>query len=178
MTVIFSFKTGKIYPVISQSFLPSHASLDRSGSLLISKKTSFRTLSGWENNWTISLLIIKQLYVKSCTPNNNQTSDIKNHTSDASELQSLLYAALLWPYMQAVSPSAGKGSPLWATIENMQRGLSFHWTKPFLIFEARYFQATTLGLPVEISKYYQTVNGITVNGEKTNLTANKHFTND
>lgn len=100
----------------------------------------------------------------------------KNPTSDASEPQSLLCAALLWPYMQAVSPSAGKESPLWDAIENMQRGLSFHWTKPFLIFEARFFQATTLGLPVEISKYYQAVTGITVNGEETNPTAHKHFT--
>lgn len=33
------------------------------------------------------------------------------------------------------------------------------------MFEARYIQATTLGLPVEISKYYHTINGITVNGE-------------
>lgn len=62
-------------------------------------------------------------------------------------------------------------------IENMQRGVSFHWTKPFLIFEARYFQATTLGLPVEISKYYQTVNGITVNSEEANPKAYEQLTN-
>lgn len=31
--------------------------------------------------------------------------------------------------------------------------------------EARYIQATSLGLPVEISKYYHTISGITVNGE-------------
>uniref|UniRef100_A0AAQ6II12 Vitellogenin 3, phosvitinless n=1 Tax=Anabas testudineus TaxID=64144 RepID=A0AAQ6II12_ANATE len=68
-------------------------------------------------------------------------------------------------FVKAVSPSAGKGTPLWELIENMQRGLSWHWTKPFLIYEARYFQATTLGLPLEISKYYQTVNGITVNAK-------------
>lgn len=48
----------------------------------------------------------------------------------------------------------------------MQRGASFHWTKPFLIFEARYFQASILGFPVEISKYYQTVTAITVNCEE------------
>uniref|UniRef100_A0A3Q3K2X2 Vitellogenin domain-containing protein n=1 Tax=Monopterus albus TaxID=43700 RepID=A0A3Q3K2X2_MONAL len=62
----------------------------------------------------------------------------------------------------AVSASAGKESPLWAVIENLQRGVSWHWTKPFLIAEARYFQPTILGLPLEISKYYQVVNGITV----------------
>ncbi|XP_062279606.1 vitellogenin 3, phosvitinless isoform X2 [Scomber scombrus] len=63
------------------------------------------------------------------------------------------------------SPSAGKGSPLWDAIENLQRGISWHKTKPYLIFEVRYFQATTLGLPLEISKYYETVNGITVNAK-------------
>ncbi len=77
---------------------------------------------------------------------------------------------ILWSYLQAVSPSAGKESPLWAMIENLQRGVSYHRSKPFLIFEVRYFQATTLGLPLEISKYYETVNGITVNGEESNST--------
>ncbi|KAE8294103.1 Vitellogenin [Larimichthys crocea] len=67
--------------------------------------------------------------------------------------------------ISAVSPSAGKESPLWAAVENLQRGISWHKTKPFLIFEVRYFQATTLGLPLEISKYYETVNGITVNAK-------------
>nr|CEF90400.1 vitellogenin [Sparus aurata] len=65
----------------------------------------------------------------------------------------------------AVSLSAGKESPLWAAIENLQRGVSWHRMKPFLIFEVRYFQATTLGLPLEISKYYESVNGITVNAK-------------
>nr|AVA30493.1 vitellogenin C [Scatophagus argus] len=67
--------------------------------------------------------------------------------------------------IRAVSPSAGKESPLWAVIENLQRGVSWHRTKPFLIFEARFFQATTLGFPLEISKYYETINGITVNAK-------------
>uniref|UniRef100_A0A8D0AVV6 Vitellogenin 3, phosvitinless n=1 Tax=Sander lucioperca TaxID=283035 RepID=A0A8D0AVV6_SANLU len=66
---------------------------------------------------------------------------------------------------RAVSPSTGKESPLWAVIENLKKGVSWHWTKPYLIFEVRYFQATTLGLPLEISKYYQTINGITVNAK-------------
>ncbi|KAM7011880.1 vitellogenin 3, phosvitinless [Tautogolabrus adspersus] len=67
----------------------------------------------------------------------------------------------------AVSPSAGKESPLWGMIENLQRGVSWHRTKAFLTFEVRYFQATTLGLPLEISKYYQSINGITVNAKAT-----------
>ncbi|XP_070687869.1 vitellogenin 3, phosvitinless [Pempheris klunzingeri] len=67
--------------------------------------------------------------------------------------------------IKAVSPSAGKESPLWAAFENLQKGVSWHRTKPFLIFEVRYFQATTLGLPLEISKYYESINGITVNAK-------------
>lgn len=42
--------------------------------------------------------------------------------------------------------------------------------KPFLTFEARYFQATSLGLPLEISKYYQSISAITVNGEQPDRT--------
>ncbi|XP_059197125.1 vitellogenin 3, phosvitinless [Centropristis striata] len=61
--------------------------------------------------------------------------------------------------------SPGKESPLWTVVENLQRGVSWHRTKPFLIVEVRYFQATILGLPLEISKYYETVNGITVNAK-------------
>uniref|UniRef100_A0A8C7N8Q5 Vitellogenin 3, phosvitinless n=1 Tax=Oncorhynchus kisutch TaxID=8019 RepID=A0A8C7N8Q5_ONCKI len=64
-----------------------------------------------------------------------------------------------------VSPSAGKESPVWSMIENLQNGMSWHWTKPFLMFETRYIQATSLGLPLEISKYYNTVTTITVNAK-------------
>ncbi|XP_068563229.1 vitellogenin 3, phosvitinless [Cebidichthys violaceus] len=65
--------------------------------------------------------------------------------------------------IKVASHSAEKGSSLWAAIENLQRGVSWHWTKAFLILEVRYFQATILGLPLEISKYYQSISGITVN---------------
>ncbi|KAJ3598959.1 hypothetical protein NHX12_032922 [Muraenolepis orangiensis] len=66
--------------------------------------------------------------------------------------------------IKTFSPSAGKDpSPLSGMIDSLKKGLSWHWTKPFLIVETRYFQATTLGLPIEISKYYETVNGITAN---------------
>ncbi|KAK0131503.1 Vitellogenin [Merluccius polli] len=65
--------------------------------------------------------------------------------------------------IKAFSPSAGKDSPVWEIIDNLKKGFVWHWTKPYLIAETRYFQATTLGLPIEISKYYQTVNGITAN---------------
>ncbi|KAM6922087.1 vitellogenin 3, phosvitinless [Xenentodon cancila] len=67
--------------------------------------------------------------------------------------------------VMAVSSSAGKASPLWAVMENLQRGTSWHYTRTFLIVEARYFQATTLGLPMEITKYYNSINGITVNAK-------------
>uniref|UniRef100_A0A8C7LT01 Vitellogenin 3, phosvitinless n=1 Tax=Oncorhynchus mykiss TaxID=8022 RepID=A0A8C7LT01_ONCMY len=64
-----------------------------------------------------------------------------------------------------IIPSAGKESPVWSMIENLQKGMSWHWTKPFLMFETRYIQATSLGLPLEISKYYNTVTTITVNAK-------------
>ncbi|XP_068175413.1 vitellogenin 3, phosvitinless [Antennarius striatus] len=69
--------------------------------------------------------------------------------------------------IKAVSPSAGKESPLWAMIENLHQGVSWHSTKNFLTFEIRYFQSTTLGLPLEISKYYHVLNGIYVNAKAT-----------
>ncbi|XP_057697303.1 vitellogenin 3, phosvitinless [Corythoichthys intestinalis] len=64
-----------------------------------------------------------------------------------------------------VGPSTGKDSSVWTFIENLHKGISWHWTKPFLIFETRYFQASTLGLPLEISKYYYALSGITVNAK-------------
>ncbi|KAG7514855.1 vitellogenin C [Solea senegalensis] len=65
----------------------------------------------------------------------------------------------------AVSPAAGKESPVWDVIESLKKGVSWHKTKMFLIFEVRYIQATTVGLPVEISKYYGSLNGISVNAK-------------
>lgn len=46
--VVFSLKTGKFCPAISQSFLPIHVPLDKSGSLLTWTKSSFRMSSRWE----------------------------------------------------------------------------------------------------------------------------------
>ncbi|XP_035630502.1 vitellogenin 3, phosvitinless [Oncorhynchus keta] len=72
---------------------------------------------------------------------------------------------LIQSVIKTVSPSAGKESPVWRMIEHLQKGMSWHWTKPFLMFETRYIQATSLGLPLEISKYYNTVTTITVNAK-------------
>nr|XP_046155261.1 vitellogenin 3, phosvitinless [Oncorhynchus gorbuscha] len=72
---------------------------------------------------------------------------------------------LIQSVIMSVSPSAGKESPVWRMIEHLQKGMSWHWTKPFLMFETRYIQATSLGLPLEISKYYNTVTTITVNAK-------------
>ncbi|XP_041695037.2 vitellogenin 3, phosvitinless [Coregonus clupeaformis] len=72
---------------------------------------------------------------------------------------------LIQSVIKTVSPSAGKESPVWKMIEHLQKGMSWHWTKPFLMFETRYIQATSLGLPLEISKYYNTVTTITVNAK-------------
>lgn len=73
-------------------------------------------------------------------------------------------------HFQALSPAAEKTSLLWAVIENLMKGTSWNYRRPFLIIEARYFQATTLGLPVEISKYYNTLTAVTVNGEESKAT--------
>lgn len=69
---------------------------------------------------------------------------------------------------QAVQPSAGKESPLWDLIQSLQERSSWNRAKPFLTFEVRYIQATSLGVPLEISKYYQSINGIDANGEQPN----------
>uniref|UniRef100_A0A8C3A2H3 Vitellogenin 3, phosvitinless n=1 Tax=Cyclopterus lumpus TaxID=8103 RepID=A0A8C3A2H3_CYCLU len=81
--------------------------------------------------------------------------------------QEWFYADLKKETIDSVSLSAGKGSSLWVVIESLQRGVSWHWTKPYLIVEVRYFQATILGLPLEISKYYESISGITVNAKAT-----------
>nr|ACI30219.1 vitellogenin C [Xenotoca eiseni] len=65
----------------------------------------------------------------------------------------------------AFSPTAWKSSPLLTVIENLQRGTSWDNTRTFLTWETRYFQATTLGLPVEISKYYNSITAINFNAK-------------
>lgn len=67
---------------------------------------------------------------------------------------------------QAVQPSAGKESWLWDLIHSLQERSSWNRAKPFLTLETRYFQATSLGFPLEISKYYQSINAINVNGKE------------
>ncbi|KAK7128051.1 hypothetical protein R3I93_020596 [Phoxinus phoxinus] len=64
--------------------------------------------------------------------------------------------------IKSLSPSAGKESKVWEKIQAVQRGTSWHWTKPHLVYEARFIQPTCLGLPVEISKYYSIVNAFTM----------------
>ncbi|KAL2090106.1 hypothetical protein ACEWY4_014794 [Coilia grayii] len=68
-------------------------------------------------------------------------------------------------FIKALSPTAGKESPAWQIIQDLQKGISWHWTKSFLVFETRLIQATTLGLPVEISKYYAIVTVLTANAK-------------
>ncbi|TRY57433.1 hypothetical protein DNTS_031422, partial [Danionella cerebrum] len=67
--------------------------------------------------------------------------------------------------IQSLSPSAGKESKVWEMIQNVKRGFSWHWTKPHLVYEARFIQPTCLGLPVEISKYYSIINAVTCGTE-------------
>uniref|UniRef100_A0A673CLL0 Vitellogenin 3, phosvitinless n=1 Tax=Sphaeramia orbicularis TaxID=375764 RepID=A0A673CLL0_9TELE len=42
-------------------------------------------------------------------------------------------------------------------------GISWHKAMPLLMADARYIKASCVGLPVEISKYYQVLNGLSVN---------------
>nr|APB93355.1 vitellogenin C [Ctenopharyngodon idella] len=63
---------------------------------------------------------------------------------------------------KSLSPSAGKESKVWEKIQDVQKGTSWHWTKPHLVYEARFIQPTCLGLPVEISKYFSIVNAVTM----------------
>uniref|UniRef100_A0A672REG0 Vitellogenin-like n=1 Tax=Sinocyclocheilus grahami TaxID=75366 RepID=A0A672REG0_SINGR len=64
--------------------------------------------------------------------------------------------------IKSFSASAGKESMVWQKIQDVQKGTSWHWTKPHLVYEARFIQPTCLGLPVEISKYYSIVNAVTM----------------
>lgn len=65
---------------------------------------------------------------------------------------------------KSVGLTANKDNKLWDLIQQLQKGISWHWTKPFLMFETRFVQPTCLGLPVEISKYYSILAAVTVNG--------------
>lgn len=77
--------------------------------------------------------------------------------------------------LQAVQPSAGKESPLWDLIHSLQERSSWNRVKPFLTFETRYFQASSLGFALEISKYYQSINAINLNGEQPDHWKRKKF---
>uniref|UniRef100_A0A8C6T397 Vitellogenin 3, phosvitinless n=1 Tax=Neogobius melanostomus TaxID=47308 RepID=A0A8C6T397_9GOBI len=76
--------------------------------------------------------------------------------------QELLFSdvnkAFLQRLIRAFSQSAGKDSMVWTCIERLMQGISWRGVLPFLTAEGRYIQATTLGFPVEISKYYHVVN--------------------
>uniref|UniRef100_A0A4W4HER4 Vitellogenin domain-containing protein n=1 Tax=Electrophorus electricus TaxID=8005 RepID=A0A4W4HER4_ELEEL len=65
----------------------------------------------------------------------------------------------------SMSLMASKENKVWNIIQNLQKGLSWHWTKPFLTFETRFIQPTCLGLPAEISKYYFSLTAINVNAK-------------
>ncbi|XP_027016008.1 vitellogenin 3, phosvitinless isoform X1 [Tachysurus fulvidraco] len=67
--------------------------------------------------------------------------------------------------LKSVSLTANNDNIIWPLIQQLQKGISWHWTKSFLMFETRFVQPTCLGLPVEISKYYSTLPAITVNAK-------------
>ncbi|XP_054908990.1 vitellogenin 3, phosvitinless [Poeciliopsis prolifica] len=65
--------------------------------------------------------------------------------------------------INAFKAATWKTSPVLAMIERLQKGISWDYTRAFLVLEARYFQATSLGLPVEISKYYNSITAVNFN---------------
>uniref|UniRef100_A0AAY4ET07 Vitellogenin domain-containing protein n=1 Tax=Denticeps clupeoides TaxID=299321 RepID=A0AAY4ET07_9TELE len=54
-------------------------------------------------------------------------------------------------------------NPLRKFLKGLEEGALWHWTKPYLAYETRFIQATCLGLPVEISKYYLALTAVTAN---------------
>uniref|UniRef100_A0A8C6TNL6 Vitellogenin 3, phosvitinless n=1 Tax=Neogobius melanostomus TaxID=47308 RepID=A0A8C6TNL6_9GOBI len=86
--------------------------------------------------------------------------------------QELLFSdvnkAFLQRLIRAFSQSAGKDSMVWTCIERLMQGISWRGVLPFLTAEGRYIQATTLGFPVEISKYYHSLRTLD-NNKKSNL---------
>ncbi|MBN3316407.1 VIT protein, partial [Atractosteus spatula] len=72
---------------------------------------------------------------------------------------------MLYNSMQTLSTMAGKQNNTLKIIEDLQNGMALHWTKPYLIFETRYIQSTSLGLPAEISKYYSSMMGVFINAK-------------
>uniref|UniRef100_A0AAR2IJ16 Vitellogenin domain-containing protein n=1 Tax=Pygocentrus nattereri TaxID=42514 RepID=A0AAR2IJ16_PYGNA len=59
--------------------------------------------------------------------------------------------------LKSVTLTSSKENKIWNIIQHLQNGVSWHWTKPYLILETRFIQPTCLGLPVEISKYLSTM---------------------
>uniref|UniRef100_A0AAR2KDQ9 Vitellogenin domain-containing protein n=1 Tax=Pygocentrus nattereri TaxID=42514 RepID=A0AAR2KDQ9_PYGNA len=59
--------------------------------------------------------------------------------------------------LDSVTLTSSKENKIWNIIQHLQNGVSWHWTKPYLILETRFIQPTCLGLPVEISKYLSTM---------------------
>lgn len=66
--------------------------------------------------------------------------------------------------LQYLWPAAGKDSTL-EVIRILQESHSLKFTKAFLAAEARYFQATSLGLQAEIAKYYLSTSALRFNGK-------------
>uniref|UniRef100_A0A3B4CH62 Vitellogenin domain-containing protein n=1 Tax=Pygocentrus nattereri TaxID=42514 RepID=A0A3B4CH62_PYGNA len=67
--------------------------------------------------------------------------------------------------LKSVTLTSSKENKIWNIIQHLQNGVSWHWTKPYLILETRFIQPTCLGLPVEISKYLSALTAITVNAK-------------
>ncbi|XP_056131908.1 vitellogenin 3, phosvitinless [Lampris incognitus] len=131
-------------------------------------KELFRSsIPGYKGDLSFSdfMAVLSKLQDWETLPNDRPVLSFYSRASGQEWFFADLNKDVIQSVIKAVSPFAGKESPVWSMIENLQSGISWHKTKAFLIFETRYFQATTLGLPLEISKYYPTLNGITVNAK-------------
>ncbi|XP_066548083.1 vitellogenin isoform X2 [Amia ocellicauda] len=79
--------------------------------------------------------------------------------------QEVFFGSINKNMIETMATMAGKNGKAFTTIADLQRGMAFDWTSPFLVAETRYIQPTCLGLPAEISKSYFSILGIKVNAK-------------
>nr|AGO64303.1 vitellogenin C [Pomatoschistus minutus] len=76
--------------------------------------------------------------------------------------QEFFYGDLSKDIIRAFRPSEGQSSFVWKMIQQLIQGFSWRASLPILAVESRYIQPSTVGLPIEISKYYHVVNTMSV----------------
>ncbi|XP_064190201.1 vitellogenin 3, phosvitinless [Anguilla rostrata] len=124
-------------------------------------------LFNWESNIVKIKAVLKLLADWQSLPKDKPLLSVFARAFGQEVLFADINRDMIQSTIQALNLIAGKESPVWKMVEDLQKRIAWHWTKPYLVFETRYIQATSLGLPSEISKYYSTVTGITVNAKAT-----------